>query len=388
MGTRRADVVVLATAGLLVLSACSAGRSLATRGHSAPTSVTTSPSTSSPRSSSSLTTTTSTAAPSPFTTTARAWPSDLVVGTGVGTVSDLNPTTDALYALDQAPIGGDSHTSAQPIRYDLITHRVLFGAPIADADAMTVTGGWVWVVARDVNGSPAIVVYKLDPTTLTLVGQQSLGAAFYEFMTTTLSATVDGPLWVAGGSTLYALSPETGAILHEVPPGMDISSISTSPDGTVLYAVGNEDTANQPVVIVELDAHNGHTLARQVEQGSGEDLAAAAAATAGAWVAIRGGMHGDTALYERTDLRAVTTPGSYPSPFDWAMWESVNVSGDTLWLVSLQGLTCADPTTGTVRMGEPQVPSQVDSVVANGGILYGGGAGGLSVISAPRACFS
>jgi len=385
VGTRRAGVVVLAAVGLLVPSACSAGRSLATRRHSAPTSAATPPPSTPPVSSSSLPTTTSTSVPPPFPTTVGAWSSDLVAGTGGGTVTDLNPTTDAVYALDQAPIGTGPHTNARPLDYDLTTRRVLFGAPISGADAMTVTGGWVWVVASELDGSPAIVVYQLDPTTLAVVRRQTLGAPFSQAMTGTLTATVGGPLWVAGGSTLYALSPTTGAVVHDVSPGMDVSSMSTSPDGSVLYVVGSGDHANEPVVMAELDARNGHTQARQVEEGGG--AGSVAAARAGAWVAIRGGMHGETALYRKADLRAVTTPGDYPSPYDWAMSESVDVSDDTLWLVSLQGLACADPSTGTVRTGEPQVPSQIGSVVAHGGVLYGGGTGGLSVIGAPRACF-
>ena len=84
-----------------------------------------------------------------------------------------------------------------------------------------------------------------------------------------------------------------------------------------------------------------------------------------------------------------TQPASaFPSPFNQGMGENANVSDGVLWLAGLQGLACADPVTGAVHATEPPVPSQIDSVVADGGVLYGAGLGGLSVITAPAACFS
>ena len=69
------------------------------------------------------------------------------------------------------------------------------------------------------------------------------------------------------------------------------------------------------------------------------------------------------------------------------MGEAANVSDATLWLAGLQGLACADPVTGTLRTVERPVPSLIKSVVAQGDVLYGAGTGGLSIISAPKACF-
>lgn len=392
MGTRRAGVV-LAALGLLALSACSAGRSPPARGHSAPTSAATAPSPSRPApsphpSAPSNALPPTTTSPAAIPNTPTAWPSDLVVGTGTGTVTDLNPTTDAVYALDRAPIGAGPHTSARPLRYDLITHRVLFGAPISDADAMTVTGGWVWVVGSAPNGASGVVVYTLDPDALTTVATKTLLVSEpgdFEVVTGTLTATAGGPLWVAGGGNLYALSATTGAILHELPAGMTASSLSTSPDGSVLYVGGRRDLA--PLVLSELDAHSGRLLASESETDGVGDTRVAGT-NGGVWVSFRTGMMGVAVLHDKTGLRAVPTPQyPFPSPFEQGMGVTTNVSDGTLWLAGLQRLACADPLTGALRVSEPPVESQIDTVVASGGTLYGGGTGGLSVISAPRACF-
>jgi len=239
-----------------------------------------------------------------------------------------------------------------------------------------------------------MIVYRLDLNDLSVVATQDLRVRYVgppgaAGVRTTLTATVNGPLWVAGGSTLYALSPTTGAVLFKVPTEMAIFSLSTSQDGTVLYTAGESNS--YPLVLIELDARTGRTLATEDESDSvaGGDVAAT---DHGVWVSFRTGLQGVTVQHDKATLAIVTNQSESAgavgySPFDQGMGEAANVSDGALWLAGLQGLACADPVTGALRVVEPSVPSSIESVVARDGVLYGAGAGGLSVITAPRACF-
>ena len=63
------------------------------------------------------------------------------------------------------------------------------------------------------------------------------------------------------------MAPTTGTVLLTVPTQMAIFSLSTSPDGTVLYAAGESN--EYPLVLVGLDARTGRTLAIESESDSG-----------------------------------------------------------------------------------------------------------------------
>ena len=251
VGTHRTGAVVLAVVGLLVLGSCTAGRAKSARRDSAPAPCASSPSapTSSP----------ATAAP-PTTaaiTSPGAWPSRTVLDSGTGAVADLNPTADAVYALDEGTAHAAAGITSAVIRYDVRTGRAVFGASIDDPGAMTFTGGWVWVVTVATAGH-AVVVDRIDPGTLAVVGQTQLPIVALntgDVGEGTLTATAGGPLWIAAGSTIYALSPTTGATLTKVDADMDVSSMSTSPDGTTLDVVGQR--SNLPIVLSEFDVRSG-----------------------------------------------------------------------------------------------------------------------------------
>jgi hypothetical protein len=196
-------------------------------------------------------------------------------------------------------------------------------------------------------------------------------------------------LWVAAGSTLYALSPTTGTVLRTVPTDMAIFSLSTSPDGTVLYAAG--ESTRFPLVLMELDARSGRTLATESESDSvaGGNVTAT---DAGVWVSFRTGLEGVTVQHDKASLAIVANQSESAGsvgygPFDQTMGQQANASDGVLWLAGLQGLACADPVTGALRAVEPPESSLIESVVAQDGVLYGAGDGGLSIISAPKACF-
>ena len=82
--------------------------------------------------------------------------------------------------------------------------------------AITVTGGWVWVV---VGVGDDVVVEQLDISRLLSIAKQirsqSRTTCCRAGVDPVLTATINGPLWVAGGEDLWALNPSTGAIETE-----------------------------------------------------------------------------------------------------------------------------------------------------------------------------
>ena len=397
MGTGRTGAVVLAVVGLLALSSCAPGRSGAQR-TSAPAPVAPSPATRAPTSTTMASTPVTQSPPStvPGAASPRpagAWASHFIVTTGTNQVTDLNPTAGTVYALADTPATARSDAHATPLRYDLATRRVLFG-PSLDPGTMTVTGGWAWVAANDPGGAADVILYQLDLQDLAVVATHRFPAVYAGVPESigpgaTLTATVNGPLWLAGGSMLYALSPTTGTVLRQVPTDMAVFSLATAPDGTVLYAAG--ERLSFPLVLTDFDARTGRMIAGESEADSVAG-GFVAAGDSGVWVSFRTGMDGVTVLHRKTSLGAVAPPDQdFPSPFHQGMGEQADVSDGALWLAGLEGLACADPTTGALRAAEPLTAgvadNQIDTVVARGGVLYGAGTGGLSVVDAPEVCF-
>ena len=106
---------------------------------------------------------------------------------------------------------------------------------------------------------------------------------------------------------MVAVDPDSGMVVTKVRVDMDVQSLSTSPDGAVLYAVGSDEAEDHPLAVDELDAHTGRLLAREVENdsaGGGQGVAT----DEGVWVSFRTGMNGVTVLYRKTTLRTMTAP--------------------------------------------------------------------------------
>jgi hypothetical protein len=99
------------------------------------------------------------------------WPTRSITTTG--TVLDLAPTGQVLYWLNQSSLSSNPMT-VTPTRYDLTNHSLETGTNISGlvgGSALTVTGGWVWVVFG--QGLHA-VVEQLDVGTLALLATHTL----------------------------------------------------------------------------------------------------------------------------------------------------------------------------------------------------------------------
>jgi hypothetical protein len=313
------------------------------------------------------------------------WPERTITDTGSD--EDFAPTSTAVYWLTVSPPDADGSESVTPARYDLTTRALIYGPSytgLVGNPALTVTGGWVWIVY---GARSQAFVEQMNPTTLEVISTKSLEVAntVSSLIDPNLTATVNGPLWIAAGEHLWALNPSTGAVQIQLNPGIQIASMSTSPSGTLLYT-GGQEADQSGMVVTEYEADTGRQLLRTLVQGVGAGTVAAA--QSGVWVSVRSGMAGSATELADRNL-AMTAPPSEPTaPFNTfyqIMGVGSGVSEGVLWLTSLQDLTCGNPITGEVRSTEWV---DVYDPIAGGGVLYAAApSGGVVAITPPSECF-
>jgi len=364
------------------LASCSTGP--AVRGEATPTTsapITVPPTTGASSIPSIPTVTTTTDAP------AGSWAERTIAGTGV--VEDVAPTADALYWLSLPGPGTGITVTATPVRYDLLSGVMTRGPALTgvlDTPALTVTGDRVWVVI-EANHQPLLA--ELDPVTMALLAQHVLPVqdTVSPDPVPLLSATVDGPLWVADGEEVWSVDPTTGAVETEFDAGYQVDSLSTDPTGRVLY-IGGRNADQAGMEVTEYDADNGQEIIRSSQEDS-VGGGSVAATTDGVWISYRTGMAGPALELSSGSLNQIEPPPSQLSPFgtfDQIMGVASGVSEGVLWLTSVSDLTCADPVTGAVRASET---AGVTDPIASGPHLYAlSESDVVEVITPPAACFA
>jgi len=329
---------------------------------------------------------------SPITTTTAEpghWPRRTITGTG--TVQDIAPTSQALYWLVVTTPASAAFMTVTPVRDDLGSLQMTGGSPltgVVGSPALTVTGGWVWVV---IGQGPEALLEQLDPGTLAIHAERRLpvdDTLHAAPPAPVLTATVGGPLWVAAGAEVWALNPATGDIETEFMAGDLISSLSTDPAGQLLYT-GGVSPGRYGMTVTQYDARSGRELDHSDQQFAVGD-GTVAATNGGVWVSYRSGMAGSAQELSSSDLHKIAPPTDPTGPFDTfdqIMGVGSGVSEGVLWLTSTNSLTCADPRTGRVRADES---ANVSLPVAAGHQLYAVPApsGGITAITPPTACFA
>jgi hypothetical protein len=288
-----------------------------------------------------------------------------------------------------------------PVRYDPATGAVENGSGISSDDIssgdLAFAGGSVWVA---VGSGSDVVLVRLDPTTLairdriSLPVKNDLSTARPDIIYPVITATTNGPLWVAGGEDLWAVNPTTGAFETEFNTGNEIASMSTDPAGNSLYTGGVTNFGGK-WSLIEYDAHTGRVLVHTAGEAVGPP--AVAATTGGVWVSQRFGMNGAAVELSSGALKRIAPPASEmqgKGTFNETGGVGTNVSEQTLWLTGssqVANLFCADPTTGAVRASELTtfVPGAPE---ASGHSLYAltspsGGVYNVVIITPPAQCF-
>jgi hypothetical protein len=330
--------------------------------------------------------TTAAGAPRPSSPSlSSTWPTRYVVATGQA--DDLSPTAQALYWLDSSSVASAQTQALTAALYELTTHRSAVGPVItgvASEEALTVSGGWVWLV---VGRATDAVAYQLDPDGLAIHAEVVLAKS--GTMTTNepipapvVTATPGGPLWVGAGSGLWALDPSTGATQAHLGVSGRVAWLSTDPGGGFLYVVtGNPAGGGETVT--QYDSRTGHLL-RSSNQPEAVAAGTAAATSGGVWLSYRSGMAGGAFELSSANFTVLSHSGGFGVLEEMGGVGSA-VSDGVLWLTSDKGLTCADPSGGKPRAREA---IQVRDPVAHGHVLYAAGDAGILEITPPSSCWS
>jgi len=330
-------------------------------------------------------TTTSISSVTPTSTnpTVSGWPVRTITRTGID--RDITPTSGALYWM-QGPDGLSADpVTTMPMRYDLVSGQLISGATITGlvgSPALTVTGGWVWVVIG--QGSETLAE-QLDPTTLALHATHVLSEASASYPPSpVLTATVDGPLWVAAGEDVWALNPTTGAVETSFTTAGAVASMSTDPAGILLYVSSQLSAVDGGEVISEYSARRGQLLHTSNDPGS-VGAGTVAATIGGVWVSSRTGNAGGADELSSDELQVVSPLQQGFGPFYQTMGVGSGVSDGVLWLTSISQLTCTDPNQGAVRASEAV---DLEGPIASGHVLYAEApTGGVVAITPPAACW-
>jgi len=317
------------------------------------------------------------------------WSSRTIASTAY--VQDVAPTSDGVFWLKVPGTYSAAPAPVTPVRYVPATGRMTNGPSVVGfvgSPAITDTGGWLWVTVGVGN---KIEVEQLNLSGMKLQKEFSLyptdglaGAGLYPVLT----ATVAGPLWVAGENDLWELDPSTGAVEGEFNTDIDIDSMSTDPTGALLY-VGGQNNESEPVTI-EYNAQTG-ALLKQVSQ-FGATPSIVAATDSGVWVSYETGLEGRAFELSAAGLKQIAggsaQGGGKLGTYFQTMGVLPSVSEETLWLSSTAGLTCADPTSGEVRAVN-RIPAQerVYGAIASGRFLYAVEGKSLILLTPPAKCF-
>ena len=220
------------------------------------------------------------------------WPERVIASTGFITSTahqDVVATSDDVYWLSQPGPASGSGAPVTVYQYNLASGQIAKGPAttgFVGIGALTIADGWVWTV---IGVGADVVVKQLNPSSLAVHSTESIpfkssnSSAFPPDVYPVLTATVNGPLWVAEGADLWMLSPITGAVESEFNAGNEIASVSTDPTGTLLYTGGQTTTGeDEMAVTTEYNARTGQKLMRLSSVAVGPDMVAAT--NGGVWV--------------------------------------------------------------------------------------------------------
>ena len=253
--------------------------------------------------------------------------------TGFGLVT---ASTRALYALGVA-------TSLMRVQIHPlgVTAKIsLSGFPDSPFDVNVAAYGLgaLWAAAGD--------LVRLNPTTLAVTARFALPEQALVVL------VAGGTLWVGTPTSLLAVDPATGAVVHVDPLGYRPAAIAVSPNGRTLYVLGDKQgAANPAAVLSSFDPATGKQLGERT-LGAWSAVDGLAAAKGGAWVSLmdlnRKTPTGTILLYRGSRLARgprihLPTQGAVTVAY---------VADQVLWLIDGRGTTrteCVSPKTGRFR---------------------------------------
>jgi len=229
--------------------------------------------------------------------------------------------------------------------------------------------GWLWVTDDPASVDDLLLLLRLDPRTLMVTGELSVGShPTGNVGTGGHIAFAGGAIWVDGAGQLVRVSPATVSAELTIPqPGADSAEVAASPDGGTLI-VSEADAGvgaiqrRDPVTGALLASHPMlGTFAPVIDDGVSGD---------GIWVREPTGMLGYIERFQTATVtpqaatRVEGTNGIAATVWDGVLWVSNEAGGPARNY-------CADPATGR-RLATLPLPNlaQDDLMTVHAGIIY------------------
>jgi hypothetical protein len=354
---------VLAAASVVVVAGASAGIAQLASHHSH----TNSPGDGMPPSSASVSTSTTPSQPS--TSAGPTWPPERVAS-GMWAAELINRQSFTQASLAAGTSGGGSlYAISQgfldrisPVTGEVIT-EVPYTSPIPDfPNRPVVTGSTVWVLSS-YSGS-SVVLTGYNGTTLTPAGTVTVPVSG-QVSSAPQGVLTNGPngdLYVAAGSAVAMVNPQTHQVIKRIPTSGQVSSVAVAPDGSKVYVAAGS---------FELLTYNPATGA-QLGSSAMADIGSAGgnlvATSGGVWGTVGVGMTEWVWFAPNGDLTQVIRVSQGPG----AGLDSVpTFSGGAVWIGGSQKLACANPATGQV-MASTAIPTDNGIVEYFGSVTVAG----------------
>lgn len=329
--------------------------------------------------------TTSTTVPSP------PWPQTPIATRQATSFASLGRS---LYA-----VGSNPEVPAQPApvtRIDASTDVVAAVSVVLPAGEVVVAGQTLWLVDQPATPTSPLVLYRLNPITLTVLARISLPQDVSPALTPDGSVPAgdqSGTLWVGYEEELYRIDPYNGTVITEVATPNVISGLALDDHGRMYLSV----QGLSPMI----EQRSAVTGALQAAVPV-DDIASVAFSPIGngVWASYRSGMAGSSSLYAADTLTVIAPPPGelegpdvQGDPFVATMGTTATVLGGVLWLTSIDDIACADPDNGAVRAihDYPRVAQsdniQVVAVFARKVFAYNYITATIAILTPPNACW-
>jgi hypothetical protein len=292
----------------------------------------------------------------------------------------------SLYAISQGFLDRIS-----PVTGEVLT-EVSYTSPIPGfPNRPVVTGNTVWVLSSYSGTSVVLTGYNgttlasARTVTVPVSGQVSSAPQG------ALTSGSGGDLYVAAGSSVVVVNPQTHQVIKRISTSGQVSSVAVAPDGSKVY-VGTAPSSS-----FELLTYNPVTGA-QLSGSAMADIGSAGgnlvATSGGVWGTVGVGMTEWVWFAPNGNLTQVIRVSQGPG----AGLDSVpTFSGGAVWIGGSQKLACANPATGQV-MASTAIPGDNGIVEYFGGVTVAGGRTyalyqnqaaqefGVATLTPPAAC--
>jgi hypothetical protein len=318
-----------------------------------------------------------------------AWPYNLLVA---GTFASVTASTSSLYALQAC---GAQETELRVVelavsgRIEAVSggfeRSALLTSSLTLADGALYVGTARLDLSGPTNAGPYLLtIYRLDPSTLQVLGSRPLGRGYGLSLVGT-----GGVILASTGSSLLAVQSRSLSWRTLASFGSSIAQHMAASGSSPYVAVSLIDPGASAAAtggrIELLEVASGAVVAMD-DLGAGAAVESMALSSGGLFVAIGTGA---SSQVRRLELPALSPAGSEPgTPTGLATTlESITLdgTGGAVWATELTALVCLDPLTGA-ELASTTPKSPVTEVVVAGADDIALTGPGIGVLGAPADC--